>query len=231
MTKKRADAYAGLYDEGSLVSGTPPDKDYYKALHVDVLKANMVSAKRVTSKDDLAPWARNCTMYAPDADGQHWDLDCSCFAYSHSNNVCPCVVYMAAQLKFVDLDALLGGSAPIRSKGRPRKDKGWSDKSGGAAKKKTAAQWLQYIRNNGTMRLWRFNVLIDVDGQRLVGYVKTCNEVVAEDASSRQYTIALHDEPGKTIVINDTALSQGVVDARDAGIAQVHEQPQPAAAP
>lgn len=230
MTKKRAKAFSDFYDHGILPSSTTPGKEGYKALHADVLKACMVSAKQVTSRDELAPWAANAgSMYVADEDGQLWDLDCSCYAYSHSNNVCPCVVYMAAQLKFVDLQALLGGSAPRQGRGRPRKDKGWSDRSGGTTKKKTSAQWLKEMRNNGTMRLWRFNALLDVDGQQLVGYMKTCKEVVAGDASSRQYTFALHDEPDKTVVLNDIAFAQGIVDAREAAIPQVYQHQQPAA--
>mmetsp|Transcript_2849 Transcript_2849/g.9482 ORF Transcript_2849/g.9482 Transcript_2849/m.9482 type:complete len:266 (+) Transcript_2849:791-1588(+) len=230
MTKKRAKAFSEYYDFGTVPSSTTPDKDHYKAMSDDVLKASMVSAKKVNSRDALAPWAANAgNMYAPDEHGQLWDLDCSCYEYSHSNNVCRCVVYMAAQLNFVDLGALLGGTAPRRGAGRPRKDKGWSDTSGGAAKKKTSSQWLREIRNSQTMRLWRFNVLLDVDGEKLVGYVKSVREVVAGEASSREFTIVFHDEPDQTTVISDTALAQGVVDAREAGITQVYQRQEPAA--
>lgn len=90
MTKERAKAHADFYNDGILPPGTPANKDHYKAGHADVLKANIVVAKRVNSSDDLAPWARNASsIYVPDHDGQLWDLDCSRSEYSHSNNICP----------------------------------------------------------------------------------------------------------------------------------------------
>ncbi|KAJ1445340.1 hypothetical protein M885DRAFT_502703 [Pelagophyceae sp. CCMP2097] len=57
MTQVRARAYASFYDFGDLPPGNV-DKDYYKAIHADVLKYDLIALKPVTDKSELPPWAR-----------------------------------------------------------------------------------------------------------------------------------------------------------------------------
>ena len=216
MTSSRAKTYAKYYDEGVLLSSETPDKEHYKTVSKSIRSA-MVSARKVLSAADLAPWAQHCgSIYKPDKDGQYWDLDCSCAEFSHSNNRCPCVVYMAQQKGFIDLEVLLNGCKPRKTAGRPRKDKGWADTSSGTAMRRTAAQWLDYILKDDALRLWHHMVLADVGDEKLPGFVKTA-KVEEVDAINRQYIIAFPDgQPDVTMTTSQ--LAEAIFMAREFGL-------------
>ena len=163
MTARRAQDFSDYYDKGKLPSSLQPDEHFYMNRVHDVTLANMVSAQKVTSRLSLAPWAQHAgDMYKGDKDGQLWELDCSCHPFSHSNNLCQCVVYIASQLRLVDISVLLDGAKARPTAGRPRKDKGWSDKGSVAGKERSLTQWVTYIRKNQAMRLHKAKVLVTV---------------------------------------------------------------------
>ena len=86
----------------------------------------------------------------------------------------------------------------------------------GRAKRRTAAQWLDYILKNGALRLWHHMVLADVGDEKLSGFVKTA-KVEEVDAINRQYIIAFPDgQPD--VSMTTSQLAEAIFMAREAGL-------------
>ncbi|KAJ1444268.1 hypothetical protein M885DRAFT_581176 [Pelagophyceae sp. CCMP2097] len=186
MTAARARAYAKYYDNGELPAGDV-NKDYYKMIHVDVLKCELVALKPVPDKSHLTPWARQLGhLYKPDARRQLWRVECSCGAFSHTANRCVCSLAICGALGFVKFELLIDGAAAKKTAGRPRANasSSWADRTSGAAKHKSVTAILGDLKSamasNKVLRYHKHKVVCgdgSAESPLVVGHVRTAVRV------------------------------------------------------
>jgi hypothetical protein len=195
MTSARANSFGEFYDDGKLPANMGANAAAYKKGHADVLKNCMVSVKRVADLSDCSTWCEcaKSNVYKADKDGLFCDFQCSCPAFSQSNNRCPQVVAMACLFKIVDIDVLLDGATARNSAGRPRKDRGALDKSGNGRKEKDATWWLREITSAAPLRYHKHAVAMKRGDETVVGRIKS----VVQVDGKLNYKIQYPDDSGE----------------------------------
>ena len=215
MSSTRALKFGKYYDDGELPKSMATGKEEYKRAHHEILKCCLVTSTPVSSARGLSFWAQNAgCMYSSDEAGQLWNLSCSCFDFSHSNNRCVQVVALAAALNFVDLGTLLDGALPRRGVGRPRLDRGAMVVSDGRAAPRSAAQLLAAIRSSPSLRFHNHNVVTQHGSDWWVGHVRS----LRTDGESRFYVITYPDDKSdERHELTDVELSVAMHKAQEVG--------------
>jgi hypothetical protein len=221
MTAARATAFCAWYDDGVLPSSSKPDKEFYKKMSKDVMKAAMVSVHPVAGPADLSAWAQQAReMYKRDARGQLWHLRCSCEDFWHSNNRCVHVVAIASELSIVSLPRLMDGAQPRNKVGRPAIE---GAREGKKVKRKDAAAWLKVIRPPAPpMRFHRHvvaskgNDADDDEDEYMIGCVKT-----GKKNATGKFVYVIAFDGGVQETWTDIDLANGLFNAQELGVSGI----------